>query len=223
MKNLNKHRKAITEAGYTLSKDGTQVTNKSGKTVAGTNDNGFFSGSSTLTKIFKGDTKAKEKAPAKSPKKAPAKTASKTSKRPPSKKSASTSKGSGDKYAPPESPNKAPRISAKPKGRNYTSASPAGTPTLMSQGGRNAETTEKGPERPGAFSVPKPEPREKGLLTNAKGEKILGSGTKPDDDGGIKGVTWPEYEAMTTQQRRRRRLPTDLDKKAWDLRLSLGG
>jgi len=150
MANLNKHRKAITEAGYTLSKDGTQVTNKEGKTVAGTNDNGFFSGSSTLTKIFKGDTKAKEKAPAKSSKKAPAKTAPKTSKRPPSKKGTSTGEGSGDKYAPPESPNKAPRISAKPKGRKtpmtkeqarkYTSASPTGTPTLMSQGGNNAET-----------------------------------------------------------------------------------
>jgi len=215
MANLNKHRKAITEAGYTLSKDGTQVTNKEGKTVAGTNDNGFFSGSSTLTKIFKGDTKAKGKAPAKSSKKASAETAPKTSKRPPSKKINIKDMAEKAIDATPKSSTGGPA--------RYNSASAAGTPSLMSQYGRNAETADKGPERPGAFSVPKPEPKEKGFLRNAKGEEIFGSGTKPDDDGGIKGVTWPEYEAMTTQQRRRRRLPTDLDKKAWDLRLSLGG
>jgi hypothetical protein len=183
MKNLNKHRKAITEAGYTLSKDGTQVTNKSGKTVAGTNDNGFFSGSSTLTNIFKGDTKAKGKEAKAEPK----------------------------AKAPPESPNKAPRISAKPKGRNtpmtkeqarkYTSASPSGTPTLMSQGGKNAETREKGPERSGAYSVPvakeadkvPAEPREKNLFTNAKGESLLPQGkVKP---------AWDEYSKMTSAER----------------------
>jgi len=144
MPNLNKHRKAITEAGYTLSKDGTQVTNKEGKTIAGTNDNGFFSGSSTLTKIFKGDTKAKEKAPAK------------TSKRPPSKKT--DIKGMAEKA-----------IDATPKSSTggparYSSASPAGTSTLMSQGGKNAETFEqearktakaKGPERPKAATTSK--------------------------------------------------------------------
>lgn len=219
MANLNKHRKAITEAGYTLSKDGTQVTNKQGKTVAGTNDNGFFSGSSTLTKIFKGDTKAKEKAPAK---KTSAKAPTKSSKRPTSKGTTSKEQ-SGDKYAPPESPDKAPRISRKPKGRGYNSASPAGTPTLMSQGGRNAETAEKGPERPGAFSVPKAKPREKDLFTNANGERIFGPKTDPNGNGKINGVTWARYEAMTPQQRKRQKLPTDLTKEAWDLRVSLGG
>jgi hypothetical protein len=180
MKNLNKHRKAITEAGYTLSKDGTQVTNKSGKTVAGTNDNGFFSGSSTLTNIFKGDTKAKGKEAKAEPKAKSASTSStpKTSSRPPSTRKDSTG------------------------GRSrYSSASPAGTSTLMSQGGNNAETREKGPERSGAYSVPvakeadkvPAEPREKNLFTNAKGESLLPQGkVKP---------AWDEYSKMTSAER----------------------
>ena len=194
MKNLNKHRKAITEAGYTLSKDGTQVKNKSGKTVAGTNDSGFFSGSKVLTNIFKGDTKGEGKKTESKP--ASKSAAPKTSKRPPPSK-----KESADKYAPPESPNKAPRISPKPpnrrmtkeQARKYTSASPNGTPSLMSQGGSNAETAEKGPERPGAYSVPKPTPKEKSIFNTAGGDSLKPSGkVKP---------SYEEYVKMTEAER----------------------
>ena len=171
MPNLNKHRKAISEAGYTLNKDGTQVTNKEGKTVAGTNDSGFFSGSKVLTNIFKGDKKGEDK---KTESKSASKSSPSKSKRP-SPRSTSSTKESGDKYTPPESPNKAPRISAKPQGRKtsmtkeqarkYTSASPSGTPTLMSQGGKNAETmatpTTSGGRRNRNNTTPKPDMQKK--------------------------------------------------------------
>jgi hypothetical protein len=219
MKNLNKHRKAITEAGYTLSKDGTQVTNKSGKTVAGTNDNGFFSGSSTLTNIFKGDTKAKGKEAKAEPKAKSASTSStpKTSSRPPSTRKDSTG------------------------GRSrYKSASPAGISTLMSQGGNNAETREKGPERSGAYSVPVAKEADKPSgRNNARGPEVTSPVSGKPTSGGrnnargrveaqgpeqgkLKGFSWPEYENLTRRQRQRNRLPLNLDKDAWDLRLKLG-
>ena len=187
MANLNKHRKAITEAGYTLSKDGTQVTNKEGKTVAGTNDKGFFSGSSALTKIFKGDTKAKGKAPAKSSKKASAETAPKTSKRPPSKKINIEDMAEKAIDATPKSSTGGPA--------RYNSASAAGTPSLMSQYGRNAETADKGPERPGAFSVPKPKPREKSIWNRAGGKP-------PVETVDRKKPPYSEYAKMTSAERK---------------------
>jgi hypothetical protein len=251
MKNLNKHRKAITEAGYTLSKDGTQVKNKSGKTVAGTNDSGFFSGSKVLTNIFKGDKKGEGKKTESKP--ASKSAAPKTSKRPPSSK-----KESADKYAPPESPNKAPRISPKPpsrrmtkeQARKYTSASPNGTPSLMSQGGSNAETAEKGLERPGAYSVPKPiDTGENSIFRNAKGEDISKGGwgrlfsrqdggvkktTDKDKDvnkvkvsdkgmGTINDVTFAQYENMSQAEKRAKDLPLNLNKRSWKTHIILKG
>lgn len=247
MKNLNKHRKAITEAGYTLSKDGTQVKNKSGKTVAGTNDSGFFSGSKVLTNIFKGDTKGEGK---KTESKPASKSSPSKSKRPPTR-STSAPKESGDKYAPPESPNKAPRISPKPpsrrmtkeQARKYTSASPSGIPSLMSQGGSNAETLQKGPERSGAYSVPKPKPEKRSAFKNAKGEDIFGGSLGrlfKREDGGvnkatdkdvkevkvsdkgmgtINGVTFAEYENMPQSERRAKDLPLKLNKRSWETRV----
>ena len=241
MPNLNKHRKAITEAGYTLSKDGTQVTNKEGKTVAGTNDNGFFSGSSTLTKIFKGDTKAKEKAPAKSSKKAPAKTAAKTSKRPPSKKTdikdmaekaidatPKSSTGGRSRYKSTKSSTGGPA--------RYKSASPNNLPHLT-----DLPTN----------TTPAPEPAKKGILRNAQGKNIAGGSwgrllkrqdklkdtqkapattitAEPETptggtSGTINGVTFAKYEKMSLPQRKAADLPLNLNKRSWETRIMTGG
>lgn len=186
MPNLNKHRKAITEAGYTLNKDGTQVTNKSGKTVAGTNDSGFFSGSSTLTKIFKGDTKAKGK---------------KTESKPASKSSPSKSKRPS-----PRSPTKEPTMT-KEQARKYTSASPNGTPTLMSQGGKNAETFQqearrtseaKGPERPKAASTSKMPTLEQYNAMGSKEKKLKGL---PADTFRFQRMLKANADKLTAQKR----------------------
>ena len=203
MPNLNKHRKAITEAGYTLNKDGTQVTNKSGKTVAGTNDSGFFSGSSTLTNIFKGDKKGEDK-----------KTESK-----------SASKSSPSKSKRPRSTS-SPRISAKPKGRKtsmtkeqarkYTSASPSGTPTLMSQGGDNAETKE----------TPKPDMQKKmdskygsegkdlqPYNVEDRGKRDMYQGEAPAKASKLSTTFVPreEWNGLTDSQKRRAGLPTTIN------------
>jgi len=244
MANLNKHRKAITEAGYTLSKDGTQVTNKEGKTVAGTNDNGFFSGSSTLTKIFKGDTKAKEKAPTKSSKKAPAETAPKTSKRPPARPKRRETPMTKEQARRYTSASPAGTPMTKEQARRYTSASPAGTPTLMSQGGNNAETQN---------NTPAPEPAKKSLFRNAQGKNVADGGwgrlfkrqDKPKDTqkapattppasattasssgggmGTINGVTFSEYESMSQAQRKAADLPLKLNEMSWKTRVMLDG
>ena len=244
MPNLNKHRKAITEAGYTLSKDGTQVTNKEGKTIAGTNDNGFFSGSSTLTKIFKGDTKAKGKAPAKSSKKAPAETAPKTSKRPPSKKinikdmaekaidaTPKSSTGGRSRYKSTKSSTGGPA--------RYNSASPNNLPHLT-----DLPTN----------TTPTPEPAKKSLLRNAQGKNIAGDGwgrlfkrqDKPEapatapstsatttaaktepptggTSGTINGVTFAKYKKMSPRERKAADLPLNLTERTWKTRVMLDG
>jgi hypothetical protein len=250
MKNLNKHRKAITEAGYTLSKDGTQVTNKEGKTVAGTNDSGFFSGSKVLTNIFRGDKKAKAE-----PKRTTArsggtpKTPPKTSKRPPRKSAAAPKvttnklsdtrggRGDGIQEMARRAIDSAPsRSMTKEQARKYTSASPSGTPTLMSQGGNNAETQN---------TKNRVDTGEKNIFRNAKGEDISKGGwgrlfsrqdggakktTDKDKDvkkvtasdkgmGTINDVTFAQYENMSQAERRAKDLPLKLNKRSWETRV----
>jgi len=230
MANLNKHRKAITEAGYTLSKDGTQVTNKEGKTVAGTNDNGFFSGSSTLTKIFKGDTKAKEKAPTKSSKKAPAETAPKTSKRPPARPKRRETPMTKEQARRYTSASPAGTPMTKEQARRYTSASPAGTPTLMSQGGNNAETkgtsTTTAGRRNRNNTTPKVSVQEKmddkygdigkdlqPMNVEDRGKRDMYQGEAPAS-GSRKGPlpSREVWEDMSTSEKRRAGLPTTVYK-----------
>jgi len=69
MKISASQRKALEAAGYTVSKSGSTVQNKSGGTVGGYNENGkVFSGSKTVRDILKGTSETTKAAPKAAPK-----------------------------------------------------------------------------------------------------------------------------------------------------------